>query len=241
MARIMAGNTEINYRIIRSRRKTIALIIDPEKGIIVRAPERMTDEQIGEFVKSKASWITKKREEIKRAKSLSRAKEFVNGEKLPFLGKQYEIEMIESEDIKGAEIILKDGKFQIRIPSNLERDNRREIIKRELIEWYKREARIKYKERVELYKNKLNVDFNKIYIRDQKTRWGSCSSKGNLNFNWRLIMAPLPVMDYIVVHELAHLIHPNHGRDFWRLVESVIPDYIEKKEWLKIYGNGLSV
>lgn len=78
------------------------------------------------------------------------------------------------------------------------------------------------------------------FISGSEDKMGSCSSKGNLNFNWRLIMAP-PVMDYIVVHELAHLIHPNHGRDFWRLVESVIPDYIEKKEWLKIYGNGLSV
>ena len=87
---------------------------------------------------------------------------------------------------------------------------------------------------------KINI-YNKIYIRDQKTRWGSCSSKGNLNFNWRLIMAPLFIMDYIVVHELAHLVHPNHSRDFWKLVKKIVPDYKEKKEWLKIYGNSLSI
>ncbi|MFY9394281.1 MAG: M48 family metallopeptidase, partial [Halanaerobiales bacterium] len=94
---------------------------------------------------------------------------------------------------------------------------------------------------VEHYRKKLGVSYNKIFIRDQKTRWGSCSSKGNLNFNWRLIMAPLSIMDYIVVHELVHLIHPNHGRDFLKLVESVIPDYKEKKQWLRINGYRLKI
>jgi len=136
---------------------------------------------------------------------------------------------------------LKDGRFQIKVPSNLKGENRREEIKRRLIEWYKKEARTKYKERVEHYRKKLGVSYNKIFIRDQKTRWGSCSSKGNLNFNWRLIMAPLSIMDYIVVHELVHLIHPNHGRDFWKLVESVIPDYKEKKQWLRINGYRLKI
>ena len=131
---------------------------------------------------------------------------------------------------------MKDGRFQIKVPSNLKGENRREEIKRRLVEWYKKEARTKYKERVERYRKKLGVTYNKIYIRDQKTRWGSCSNKGNLNFNWRLIMASPSILDYIVVHELAHLVHANHGDDFWKLVESVIPDYREKREWLRVNG-----
>ncbi|MDI9478919.1 MAG: SprT family zinc-dependent metalloprotease [Bacillota bacterium] len=232
---IIVGSAEINYRIKRSKRKTIALFVDPEEGVIVRAPERLTDRQIRKIVKEKSNWIIKKQEELKKIKNVN-VKEFINGEKLPFLGQLYELEVIETVDTRGVLIALKDGKFQIKVFSNMKSYDRREEIKRKLIEWYKKEARTKYSERVEFYRKKLGVSYNKISIRDQKTRWGSCSNKGNLNFNWRLIMAPPSILDYIVVHELAHFIHANHGRDFWKLVENIIPDYREKREWLKING-----
>lgn len=232
---IIVGNAEINYKTIRSRRKTITLIVDPEEGVIVRVPERLTDSQIREIVREKFNWIIRKQEELKKIKSVN-VKEFINGEKLPFLGQLYKLEVIETVGTRGVSVALKDGKFQIKVPSNLKCENRREEIKRRLVEWYKKEARTKYKERVEHYRKKLGVSYNKISIRDQKTRWGSCSNKGNLNFNWRLIMAPPPILDYIVVHELAHFVHANHGDDFWKLVESVIPDYREKREWLRVNG-----
>lgn len=232
---IKVGDNKINYRIIRIKRKTIALFVDPEEGVIVRASERITDRQIEVLVREKSNWIIKKQEELKRIR-FEIKKEFVTGEKLSFLGQLYELEIIENEGIKTVSVTLKDGKFKIKVPSNLKDDNRREEIKRRLVEWYKKEARTKYKERVERYRKKLGVTYNKIYIRDQKTRWGSCSNKGNLNFNWRLIMASPSILDYIVVHELAHLVHANHGDDFWKLVESVIPDYREKREWLRVNG-----
>ena len=235
MAKIKLGDVEINYRIIISNRKTISLIIDPEKGLLVRAPERITDRQIEQIVRQKSNWIIKKQEKLKRIKPVVE-REFVAGEKLPFQGEIYEIEVMESGEIKSVTVSLEDGIFLIKVPQDLKGDNRKEEIKRRLVEGYKKEARIKYKEGVELYRKKLGVSYNKIFIRDQKTRWGSCSSKGNLNFNWRLIMAPLSIMDYIVVHELAHLVHANHGDDFWKLVESVIPDYREKREWLRVNG-----
>ena len=240
MAQIKVVDVDINYRIIRSKRKTITLIIDPEEGLLVRAPERITDRQIEQIVRQKSNWIIKKQEKLKRIKPVVE-REFINGENLPFLGELYEIEVMESGEIKSVTVSLEDGIFLIKVPHDLKGDNRKEEIKRRLVEWYKKEARSKYKERVEHYRKKLGVSYNKIFIRDQKTRWGSCSSKGNLNFNWRLIMAPLSIMDYIVVHELVHLIHPNHGRDFWKLVESVIPDYKEKKQWLRINGYRLKI
>ena len=235
MAKIKLGDVEINYRIIISNRKTISLIIDPEKGLLVRAPERVTYRQIEQIVREKSNWIIRKQEEIKRIRS-EVEKEFVAGEKLPFQGEIYEIEVMESGEIKSVTVSLEDGIFLIKVPHDLKGDNRKEEIKRRLVEWYKKEARTKYKERVEHYRKKLGVSYNKISIRDQKTRWGSCSNKGNLNFNWRLIMAPPPILDYIVVHELAHFVHANHGDDFWKLVESVIPDYREKREWLRVNG-----
>lgn len=90
-----------------------------------------------------------------------------------------------------------------------------------------------------LYAGILQVDYGRITVRDQKTRWGSCSSKGNLNFNWRLILAPEEVLDYVVVHELAHRLEMNHSPRFWAVVESVLPDYRKRRGWLKQNGEGL--
>jgi predicted metal-dependent hydrolase len=105
-----------------------------------------------------------------------------------------------------------------------------------LVEWYKRQAKTIIKERVETWSKQMRLSYNRIAIKDQKTRWGSCSSLRNLNFNWRLVMAPLPVLDYVVVHELAHLVEMNHSKRFWDLVETHFPAYPECKRWLKQYG-----
>lgn len=88
---------------------------------------------------------------------------------------------------------------------------------------------------------KLNLEYNKVFIKDQKTRWGSCSSQGNLNFNYRLVMAPLPVIDYLVTHELAHLAEMNHSKRFWSLVERVCPEYKKHRQWLKEHGSELTL
>ena len=139
---IKVGDNKINYRIIRIKRKTIALFVDPEEGVIVRASERITDRQIEVLVREKSNWIIKKQEELKRIR-FEIKKEFVTGEKLSFLGQLYELEIIENEGIKTVSVTLKDGKFKIKVPSNLKDDNRREEIKRRLVEWYKKEARTK--------------------------------------------------------------------------------------------------
>ncbi len=99
--------------------------------------------------------------------------------------------------------------------------------------YYRRKARQKIKERLYFFSQLYDLKYNQVYIRDQKTRWGSCSSKKNLNFNWRLILAPAEVLDYVVVHELCHLKHMNHSRAFWQLVSKQCPDFNQPKKWLK--------
>lgn len=123
MAKIKLGDVEINYRIIISNRKTISLIIDPEKGLLVRAPERVTYRQIEQIVREKSNWIIRKQEEIKRIRS-EVEKEFVAGEKLPFQGEIYEIEVMESGEIKSVTVSLEDGIFLIKVPHDLKGDNR---------------------------------------------------------------------------------------------------------------------
>ena len=94
--------------------------------------------------------------------------------------------------------------------------------------------------RVAVYAGKMGVTYGRIRIKDQKTLWGSCSSRKNLNFNWRLVMAPGEVLDYVVVHELCHLKHMNHSAEFWDCVEEILPEYREHRRWLKVHGGELS-
>jgi len=115
------------------------------------------------------------------------------------------------------------------------------LIRDEVIQWYRNHADQKIRERVKKYQKQIGEEPNSIKVKKQKKRWGSCSSKRNLNFNWKLIMAPMSVVDYLVVHELSHLKYPNHSKEFWQLVEAVIPNYEEKQEWLRVNGRKLNI
>jgi predicted metal-dependent hydrolase len=160
---------------------------------------------------------------------------------LPYLDRRYRLEVSPAE-ISKSEVKLYQGKFIINYSEKLKEDDQQRIeeIRDALIEWYRQHAKVKINERVEKYKDKLDVEPNNVVVKKQKKRWGSCSSKGNLNFNWRIILAPMSIVDYLVVHELTHLLHDNHSKEFWATVGSIIPDVKAKREWLKINGRRLS-
>ena len=243
MKEIKLANKKLNYEIIRSDRKTLGIIVDHEKNIIVRSPEKTKDENIEEILKNKTNWILDKLKEMDEIKPPPKEKEFMTGEKLPYLGRRYRLEVNPKEKVTKVEVKLYQGKFIINYPIGLKGDEnkRRNEIREAVIEWYREHAKIKINERVEKYKVKLDVEPNNVVVKKQKKRWGSCSNKGNLNFNWKIIMAPMSIVDYLVVHELTHLIYDNHSKDFWNTVESIIPKIKEKKEWLRVYGKRLDV
>jgi predicted metal-dependent hydrolase len=215
----------------------MGIIVDHNRNLIVRSPKDTAEAKIKEVLKKKTSWILSKLKEMDKIKPAPKEKEFMTGEKLTYLGRRYRLEVSEA-DISKVEVKLYQGKFMINYPEILNEDDkqRREEIKDALIEWYREHAKEKIKERVEKYKTKLDVEPNNVVVKKQKKRWGSCSSKGNLNFNWKIIMAPMSIVDYLVVHELTHLIHDNHSRDFWNIVGAIIPEVKDKREWLKING-----
>ena len=122
------------------------------------------------------------------------------------------------------------------ISPGLEEEKERELIKEMLTKWYKDSFGDIVRERIEKYSPELNVAPAKIFIKNQKTRWGSCSTKGNINLNWLLVMTPLEIIDYVIVHELSHLKVMNHSQEFWTLVESILTDYKERRKWLKENG-----
>lgn len=244
MEELIIGEKKIEYDIVRSNRKTMGITINPDKKIIVRSPENITKKKIHSIVQKKSSWILNKLEEFGEIKPPPAPKEFLSGEKLPYLGRRYRIKTITDSEFKDNKVKVKlyKGKFIIKFSSNLLKNDEKRIdrVRDELVNWYRKHAEGKINERVNKYKPKVGVKPNKVKVKKQKKRWGSCSSKNNLNFNWKIIMAPMSVVDYIVVHELVHLKHPNHSKDFWELVETIIPGYKDKQEWLKRNGPTLT-
>ena len=137
-----------------------------------------------------------------------------------------------------AEVVLsfQNGRFFVLVPDALPPTNRNWHIYPSFRDWYIAHGTPKVQQRVDLFAPKLGVTPTKIRLKEQQARWGSCTKQGELLINWKLMMAPMKIIDYVMVHEIAHLLQPNHNPDFWNLVASVLPDYQERKEWLRIHG-----
>ncbi|WP_041082632.1 M48 family metallopeptidase [Thermotoga profunda] len=212
-------------KIIRSDRKTIAIQIKDDATLIVKAPFGVSEDIIQKVVIKHKNWIERRIKEILERDPKTLNKEFVNGEGFLYLGRYYKLYIVDKQDIS---LVFNNGFY-------LSKDylpKAREIF----INWYKKKAFDKISERVEIYAKKRGFIYSKIRISDAKTRWASCSSKGTLSFSWRLIMAPLSVIDYVVIHELVHLEEKNHKRNFWIKVKMLMPDYEKYKDWLKQNG-----
>jgi len=212
-------------KIIRTRRKTIALQITDDATLIVRAPFYVSDQIIRKVIIKHINWINKKRKEVLARDPGFVKKEFVNGESFLYLGRHYKLTIVKNQE---RPLIFKNGFFLSveYLP----------IAKEVFMNWYRQKAYQKISERVEWYAKKRGFKYNKINITNAQKRWASCSSKKNLNFSWRLIMAPLRVIDYVVIHELVHLEEKNHTKDFWSKVKLLMPDYEKYKDWLAKNG-----
>lgn len=211
-------------RIIRSKRRTLALIMEDDGSVTVRAPMRASDRLILQFVEKHASWVEKKKAEM-RAMVPCSPKQYLPGESFLYLGQAYPLEIVKDQKSK---LVLDDG---FRLADSMQANA--EMV---FQDWYCQQARQVIEARVAFFAERHQFQYKKIRISSARTRWGSCSSKGTLSFSWRLILTPLDVIDYVVVHELAHTVHHNHSKHFWKLVEKLMPDYKERRKRLKHYG-----
>lgn len=218
----------IEFEVIYSRRKTIAIKIDSAGNIKVCAPQGTSRGTIAKTVSGKAAWIIKHLQKIQFDQAQALPRKYTDGELFMYLGREYPLQLDIDQEYGLIEIILAEGRFLVKTPAG-----DKGIIKSSLEAWYRHVAAGYIKGRLDHYQSLLHVSPSRIAIRNQKTRWGSCSNKGSLNFNWRLMMAPAEVVDYVVVHELCHLVHPNHSKNFWNQVSAVLPDYRVRKDWLK--------
>lgn len=159
-----------------------------------------------------------------------------NGEQISFLGEKRSLVVVREDRKRGrAKCVM--NKLLLFVPYEADYKCKRELLEK----WFRKEAALILREKAEEFAKILSVEFKEIHIKDQRSRWGSCSSKGNLNFNWRIVMAPELVCDYVVIHELCHLKHMNHSEAFWQLVRSICPEYKQYRRWLKENGMSLYV
>lgn len=226
----MPDHPMLIQKIIRTKRKTLAIEINPEGQLIVRAPYRISLTHIHDFVSEKNDWIIKKKAMIANRKPAPAGKQFIDGELFPYLGENYLLK------------IVNDGNSPLYFQTQFELD--RSFIanaKFVFIDWYRQQALQVLSARVHHFAMRHHYRYSNIRISNAYTRWGSCSADGRLNFAWRLIMAPLNVIDYVVTHELAHLSQMNHSRQFWGIVEAMQPNYKKNKKWLKENGHLLHI
>ncbi|MFZ6030225.1 MAG: M48 family metallopeptidase [Chloroflexota bacterium] len=220
-------------RLIRSKRKTVALIIERDGRLVVRAPQHLSLPRIQSLVDAKAAWIEQKRAQIETVQAAHPAtapKRYENGESFAFLGAQYPLAIVPGERprltfVKGKFLLTEAG-----VPH----------AERLFTAWYRRQARQICGERSTAFARQMGVTYARIRISSARTRWGSCSSRGTLSFTWRLVLMPQEIIDYVVVHELAHRCEPNHSPRFWAVVEQYMPDYKRRRAWLKKGGNDLA-
>lgn len=225
------GTTLLKFEVLYSNRKTMEIAVEPPDRIVVTAPNGTSDEVILQKVKKKAKWIIEKIFIFRNMKAHKIEREFVNGESFMYLGRNYSMQIVLDETVKVPEVKLLRGKFFITAATKEE-----EPIKKAMEAWYRKKANEQIKERMKYYVPYFSQLPTAVKIKEQKKRWGSCTNKDELLFNWRCVMAKADALDYIIVHEMCHVIHKDHSKAFWEQLATVMPDYEVRKEWLRNHG-----
>jgi len=234
---IQFGGTTIWYEVIRrTGRQSVSVVVDPDNGVQVVAPRQAKAEYLARVVERRAPWIVQKLADIDRvARPLKR--DFVNGERYHYLGRQYELRLANGARRCPSQVKLKLGRFSVTANIGRSAAKRRIVVRSALTEWYREHAATRLGERIDLYADKLGLKPGKLLIRQPHKRWASCDKEGNLRFHWRLIMAPMLLVDYVVAHELCHLKHLDHSPAYWRMLRSVMPDFERRQERLRLTGS----
>ena len=208
--------------IIRSNRKTLSISVDAFGRLIVRAPKRCNDERIFAFIKEKEDWILRKKAEMEGA-GIRLPSENLHGYKLPLLDEEYEICLVKQDRIS-----LDTEQKQLYLPEK--------NAQKRLIQWCKDNAKRILTQTSEKYAVQMGVAYQKITITSARSRWGCCTADNRIRYSYRLIFTPKRIVEYVTVHELAHILHKNHSPAFWTEVEKHIPDWKARRKWLRTHG-----
>lgn len=217
----------MDYELTRSRRRSISLQIADNGVLKVRAPFLMPGYAINRFVATKSDWVER---QMKRLKPRPPKFEYYNGASINYLGQEYVILLGEHQNF---DVVLSDA---LLLPDITDRQAK--IL---IHDWLMRQATLHLNARLDCFADKMQIKYHKLSISNARTRWGSCSHNGDIRLNWRLMCAPPEIIDYVVVHELAHIKQHNHSRAFWTVVESILPNHLKFRRSLKSLGHLLTM
>lgn len=229
-------DNSLSYEVVRSRRSTADIIIERDGSVLVRAPEWADDEQIANIVTSKHYWIYQGLAEWRDLNATRVLREYKSGEGFLYLGRAYRLLLVAEQD---EPLQLKGGRFTMR--RDLVERGEIAAAKAAFRDYYIARGQERLLNRVGYYAPKVGVKLVHVDVRELGNRWASCSPSGALAFNWKCMMAPQTIIDYVVVHELCHFYYSDHTNAFWNEVDKVMPDYRERKEWLRKNGAGLDI
>ena len=224
----------LRVEVLRSKRKTSVLHIVGDE-LQIRVPNRVRDRNIVEILETKERWIRNKVIQLQNQR-ITNKREFISGESFSLFGRNLYLKVLEGGKV-GTQLI--DDYLITTVRTSEIGDLRKSRIKTYLEKWYIHEAYQKLEEKVMRYSKIIRVSPREIKVRNYKTRWGSCDNKGRLTFNFHLIKAPHEIVDYVVIHELCHMIQPNHSKFFWNEVARFDPSFKNHKKWLKLNGADL--
>ena len=221
----------VDIAVKKSKRKTVSIFIERDGSVSALVPSNLSDDEIATILKAKEYQIHRNLAQWLQLNERYVTREYVNCQSFLYLGRNYRLKLV---DDKLGELKFSKGYFLLSkdVLSNAEQY---------FIDFYRNKLKEKIKSLIIRYKEQLGVSPNDIKVMELKNRWASCSAKGNINFHWKCAMAPMDVLQYIIVHELAHLIHLNHTKEFWNEVDKVLPKYEEQMNWLKLNGVGMSL
>lgn len=227
----LAGDRHV-YGLRRSRRaKRLLLKVDWQRGIEVVLPRWATYRDGTAFIQSRQDWLAKVLQR-RQLHFLQPARALTTGETIPCLGAAHQLQIQYQVNKRRPRVWLEDNQLHVRVPSA-------KTVHQAITHWYRHRARRYFTEQCGALAGLEQTSFRGIIIGNQRTRWGSCSSTGRLSFNWRLLLAPISVAQYVAAHEVAHLRYPNHSPQFWQAVEHLCPNFKEQRQWLKKHGHTL--
>jgi len=220
-------------RSARFQRITLSIL---EDRLRISVPKNVSAKQLQELLLAKQEWILKNW--LAKQDKLKSPVRYINGEHFLYLGNTIELK-IRKHSRQMMRVCLESQVLEVYLPQDLQDKDCAPNVQAALLTWYKAQARKVLQDKLDKQAKRMQVTFQTFRLKEQKTRWGSCSSKRNLNLNWRIIMAPEAAIDYIVIHELAHLTHLNHSEQFWQRVAAFMPEYAHWKKWLRDHGQEL--
>jgi len=234
------GEQKIEYNLVRSKRRKTSEIIVDENEITLRIPHNKSINEAEKLMRNKIRWIIRKQKEYREQMPVIAKPNFLHGSTVPYLGKNYEIQIINNKNDNRIQFELEKNKFIITLgikKNSLNRDLN--VVKLLYEDWLHRQAKNIFEEKVKEFSSLIHVRPKKIILKNLKNRWGSATKEGTINLNYNLMKAPDEVIDYVIIHELCHFLIKDHSHRYWNLLKEYVSDYKRKIEWLEINGKYL--